>query len=387
MHKKLLFLLCALACAAGLCFRAEARVFVDDMNDISGNNIRRYNGLRMVEAAMAARLPDGTALTLANPKASGGQALYRVQNATLVRVSIITQNGTFITQKPNEPDKLVFGSYHENTGDVVKAPQAMFSRSTGGVYSSDGTMQAAFDKIGYVFTAAGQKPKDLCYYGVNISYSIDGSSYVACRPTRESVRIDSRAGVSFEDFAAAVPASAGYILVEINDFYSMPAIDGQLLQNSSRIFTCLAGVTLSGDSLLLGEPEPVVTAYSQEIEDISSESSAEGSSSASSQKAASSKAEPTSKFEGTIVSSSKSSSAGAKNSGASKSSRASSAESEPSELEESSAAEAEAIQPEPVVYEIPARSRTESRFTGGIIAYVTVVSAAAALLIAFGRKR
>lgn len=382
LHKLLCFFVII---AMMLPLRVYAAEFADDMSAATGTEAVQYTGLKPY-AGNVNQLSDSSMLTFTSIASPKGRVTYRVNNAGEVTAAIYNYRGTAVSQGE---DGLVTGQ-----GGI----QAKWSGQSNAVYTDIGGMK----QLGvnnrtkfYMFLQVVTPPaSDVAGYGVNFYFSINGASFL--QADAKLTRYAQEATLYYEEYTAAVPATAKYVAVEINDVTSLPVEGGGYYQiDSDAHYTRLASVRISGEGLVMGEPvketaqlpasvaQPSGQRESREIEvnlaaneltpEISEEKESE-------REEVKEKSSP-SKFEGTIVSSSRSekpqSSKAARDDG----------EPPPEKAERSqSVSESEPPRDQTVVYELR-REEKGGLLESGVTVYIIVVAGTIVLLVIFGKKR
>lgn len=366
-----------------LTVRVSAATFTDGMAAAQNTTEAQYFGLAPF-SGNSSGLSDPSMLTFSNTASPLGYVLYRVNGADMVTVGIYTSHGTCVSQTDSNP---ALGQ-----GSV----QALWSWSENAIYSGFGGSfwQAWLDKRNYPeFSLANASlPHDIKGYGVNIYASSESETLLS--PVVAKSMKEAGGFLCYEEYTALIPAPAKYVKIEINDVTSIPTSSGGAVQN--RLYTRLASVRISGETLVMGEPAKVVNqpSVTVRISDEEGETEYEEDKSSSSSttttdlpkgtglEAASEtpeKKSSSSKFEGTITSSSK-----AEKKASSKEIAKKTEPSQTSELAES----VTKIEPpaHEAVYEIR-REKNGGLLSSSVTAYIIIVTGTLVLLLVFGRKR
>ncbi len=306
----------------------SALTYTDDMTTLFPDQIRQLSGLKLHYFSGVPR-PDYTAVTPELHPPVPAYAEYRVRSATSVTAYLYSPGGTFAAFD-SEANKYRLGLYSEILEfDPSRAPpQAMLCPSSGEVYTeADGIEWLTLDASGSLYsfessdsqTPAGEKTG----YGVNIYYSVDGGSFTRASAGLSYVYYDHNNAIYYEAYTAAVPETAQYIRVSLNDMsfikhegeQSPRPYDANSMTGVSGL--SLAAVKIFGPSFVPGvydeevaanlppassEPEPERETIVI-IRDSSSRASARSASSQASSAASSSRSSPSStpKFTGVIT--------------------------------------------------------------------------------------
>lgn len=375
-----------------LCVSASAASYTDDMDGLNTDAIKQYSQLSQYSFGRGeSAVPDATAATF-----SGGQlsayAQYRVGGATSVVASIYSRCGTFVCQSPDAPGTYILGIFRENMDFVMAGNpvQALYCASTNGVYTYEGGLKQMYMDVNgvcYFGGAITQPAGDVIGYGVNIYYSADGRQFF--RAPSKMTYLKSDDGYCYERYTAAVPEAAKYVKVEINDVSSVPLAGGGARPKDKKSQTALASVTITGDKLVMGEPEPAAAAmlpgmfadgnYYSAVRDDSKDVPDEAGKSEAA-KASAKSGEASSKFEGTITSSSKSERAPS-----SKAEKKSAVET----AEPTSAAPSEQanIPPDQTIVNHIQRAAGGTGFNGGVTAYIIIVAGAITALAVMQKRK
>lgn len=395
--KTLRFWFVFLVFAACFCLTAFARTYTDDMTELDSNNIKQYSNLKRRDFINgASSFPDISAFTFENTSTPSAWAQYRVENSAGVSAGIYTEAGTFVSYDPYDPLQYFLGVFMENMSHLSaqETPQALFSRSTGSVYTyAGGGLKQAFNHRGSRrFAAPLDTPRDeLIGYAVNFYHSVDGKAFTRAAAHQVKLQFDTTAMFYYEEYSASIPESAKYIRVEINDCLSMPAPDGSMVGKLPQHLASLASVTITGDKLTMGAPEAAVReSYPQEKSTREKGDQADKTVSIENESVALAdlaEAEPnavssgaSSKFEGIITPPSKSS-ASSQSVQDTDSSKKSGTAAKPAA--DKNGAETE---PQSIIYEIP-RGRGGNQYDGMISVYIVVVCVAGATAILLPRKK
>lgn len=263
MFKKFGFVAIVLFVAFSLCIQTFARTYVDSMTTVKSDNITSYANLDVhsFHASTSYILPDPTALSISGGVYSG-HATYRATGATLVSASIYSQSGTFVSQHPDNSSLYMLGVFQENMDFLLSqnVTQALFCPATDAVYTYSGGLKQKYTDISSCFFGPVITPPSggLVGYGVNFYYSYDGINYIYSPASQTDLKFDTSEMYFYETYAAAVPDTAIYLRVEINDVSTVPLAGGGTYPKDRALGTKLASVTLSGENLVLGAPEPAV---------------------------------------------------------------------------------------------------------------------------------
>lgn len=369
----------ALMCAAFLSAPVSAATYIDNMDSLNGDGVKRYTGLteHSFSKAAASAVPDATALTLSDGRLVS-YADYRVNGAARVTAAIYSQSGTFVSQDNRSQHML--GVYKDNMefSSFSAFTQALYCAETGGVYTREGGLKQMYtDLNAFYFGEIIDPPQvELTGYGLNIYYSNDGKSFARVQAEYSYLAYSASYACCVESFTAQVPATAKYVRVEINDFAAAPIESGGSYAKDKRLRTALASVTISGAALTAGEPEPGMSLpsggapqsgasggyYSAKTDTSKPEASVKADAEGRTEKTK----EPASKFEGTITSSSKAERSSSK--------PEATARAASSESGAASVSSAEEIPPdETIVYDIR-RPGEKTGFDKGVTAYIIIVS-------------
>ena len=256
-------------------FQAWGRTYTDDMNEFDMNRIKQYSGFIPYRYSLASGIPDRTVFQFENTSNPSAWAMYRVNDATRVSVAIYSKVplGTFYSPYlQGEPGEYAMGIHDGNLTSLV-APamkQALFSRITNAAYINEGgVLKQLYNNSPaqmYLFRPAPGPAGDLIGFGVNIYHSQNGVNFTRVQPVLTDVSFVESYALSYEEYTAAVPSSALYIKVELNDISAVPVEGNDFISNpfqkirtSQEIcpFMSLASVTIYGVDLTLGEQEPL----------------------------------------------------------------------------------------------------------------------------------
>lgn len=383
------FFLCAVSL---LCFSASAASYTDEMDGLNSDTVKQYSNLKRHSFGSGASVvPDATAAGFSGDRLSA-YAQYRAEGATSVTAAIYSNSGIFVSRDPESPETYMLGAFRENMDFIAgkNPPQALYCEATNGVYTYEGGLKQMYMNMNNTYEFGGvitPPTGSVIGYGVNIYYSFDGQQFAGAPARMSSMNFDSANGYCYERYTAAVPGTAKYIRVEINDVSSVPLAGGGSRDKNKMARTALASVTITGDKLVLGEPEPGIAvmlpggAQDAEKRDSSAERGAlTEAERIAAAKAALGKWEASSKFEGTITSSSQSGRASS-----SKQERKSGGEvsaSSGSETEEQSE-----IAPEETIVHNIRRASEKTGFNSGITAYIIIVSGAIVLLAVLQKRK
>lgn len=355
-----------------------AATFTDDMALAQNTAETQYLGLRPYSENTFG-LSDQSLLTFANTAAPLSGAIYRVNGAETITVGIYTFTGTCIQQSGNG---LLLGP-----GTV----QAKKSKSGNEIFSdfNGGAWRLVLNSATIpVFEPADSLPGDLVGYGLNIYASADGGNFGS--PLSAYVTRSAPETLYYEEYTAFIPASAKYIKVEINDVTSFSLVDGGALMNPRYI--CLALAVISGEALVMGEPEKsvqqpyIITSAPADGEDEQPVEEEEAPSVNTMPKIGMFEADEdvpeekssSSKFEGTITASSKAQ----KKASSKEDTQVSEASSQKIESSVSSSSEPEP--PREEIYEIR-REKSGGLLDSGVTVYIIAAAVALGLLLIFGK--
>ena len=256
-------------------FQAFGRTYVDDMSEFDMNRIKQYSGFIPHRYSLASGLSDKTVFQFENTGNPSAWAMYRVNDATRVSVAIYSNApcGTFYSPNPQGgPGEYIMGLHPGNVTSPVtpSMKQALLSQSTNSVYANDGgsLKQLYYDSATsmYLFRPVSQPAGDLIGFGVNIYHSQNGINFTRVQPVLADVSYVENYGLCYEEYTAAVPSSALYIKVELNDIAFIPASGNEWVPDpmpkirfnqETCQFMSLASVTIYGVNLTLGEQEPL----------------------------------------------------------------------------------------------------------------------------------
>jgi len=384
----------------------SALTYTDDMQDMEQNNIKTYSGLTpiantSIPSAVQGAIPGKSAVTFASPRPVG-YAEYRVENAQLVTVGIYTLHGTFISLTQGSEPVYALGMYQNNMSHLSgrQLTQAQISRSGGIIYGQvKGALCRLLEVPPYLeLRETTDRPGDLVDYGVNVYTSADGVEYdrvslsMSDQSRVDGMVADWQRGYVFEQLVYRVPTGATRIRVEINDYQYLDSLQSGAVQRNppgTGMRCSLSAVTISGDALSMGVPEPV-SDNTREQASNSQSSASSGSSKSSSKRSggssagsaeakasgASSKA-ASSKFTGEVTASASSSAAKPQEKTASQSRQSSAADSsgEASIQEDSSRVQVIHLEP---------RSRDSQ--SSAILIYIVAVGIGILLLLLRGKQ-
>lgn len=241
--------------------RAMAATFQDDMTRLDGGDTRSYSNLRSLSlSADRSKLSPGAA-TFSSTSHTVASATYRVQGARQITAGFFSQMGSFVSAAGGGRYLGISGI---NVGASDTGVRPVYSPSTGLLYTSvpGGWASLCAEREGFTFTrpVAGGPPADTLPYGLSFYYSTDGTSYRALGTQLRTRHTSGNYDWCYEEFTAAVPTGALYLKVEIVDFSTLDTYDsgnsGAQARYSTQ-FGSLGKVTIEGESLLLGIPEPV----------------------------------------------------------------------------------------------------------------------------------
>lgn len=296
MQRWMISFVLLLLCAPLWVFSASALTYTDDMTDMEQNNIKTYNGLTPVANTtippqVQGAIPGKSAVTFASSRPVG-YAEYRVQNAELVTVGIYTMYGTFISPVPGKEPVYALGMYQGNMSHLSgqQVTQAQISRSSGILYGQiGGKLCRLLEVTPYLeFRDTTDRPGDLVDYGVNVYTSNDGVEYnrvplsMSTQSRVDGMVTDWQRGYVFEQLVYRVPAGATRIRVEINDYQYLDSLQSGAVRRqppSTGMRSCLSAVSVSGDALSVGVPEPVASVSDSTQSQTSSSQSSSGRSS------------------------------------------------------------------------------------------------------------
>ncbi|MFV0399254.1 MAG: hypothetical protein ACK5LX_01375 [Oscillospiraceae bacterium] len=383
---------------------AMAATFQDDMTRLDGGDTRSYSNLRSLSlSADRGKLSPGAA-TFASTSHTVASVTYRVQGARQITAGFFSQMGSFVSAAGDGGRYLGISGINVGASDTGVRP--VYSPSTGLLYTtvSGGWASLCAERESFAFTrpVTGGPPADALPYGLSFYYSTDGASYRALSTQLRTSHTSGNYDWCYEEFIAAVPTGAMYLKVEIVDFSTLDTYDSGNYGTQARYstqFGSLGKVTIEGESLLLGIPEPVqeestiTTPPSSSAEEEEESSSAKASRTAvpKESETVSKSGEVPSKQESSAASSSSSKfegSAGGGSTGGSKSGGTTSPKVErsagaASQASASSGSKAESSQeeleedesfPEQLLFQVEAPEKDRDPFSAGVAVYIAVVA-------------
>lgn len=370
-------------------FPVPAASYTDEIDSLSPDKVKQYSNLKQhLFSGGASGMPDTTTATFSGAGLSA-YAQYRAEGATSVTAAIYSNSGTFVSRNPENPGTYMLGIFRENMDFIAgqDTPQALFCEATNGVYTYEGGLKQMFMNIGNTYEFGGVVTPlsgSVTGYGVNIYYSFDGQQFVRAPARLSSLKFDTMKAYCYERYTAEVPESAKYIRAEINDVSSVPLTTGGFRDKGKSLKTALASVMITGNKLVMGEPEPKIAIVLPNDAQSAEEKyySADRELLAKAEKSETAKSgEASSKFEGTITSSSKSGRAPSSSKPKKKSDTGVSAASS-SETEEQS----EIAPDETIVHNIH-RASEKTGFNSGVTAYIIIVSGVIVMLAVLQKRK
>lgn len=172
-------------------------------------------------------LPDTTGLTLTHPEYPG-RAIYSVRGRSSVTLTFFSHNGTFATKGAN-------GWVRGGQGDTIKDPQRLYyDRQSGRIFLPDGEGDLTYchmvKSADYGFCSLeGSLSRDE-WYGVNLSYSLDGTRFLPIAPTAYQITCyDSSSPIGLrlyqEEYNLTLPSGTAYLQVELREVPSIPSVE------------------------------------------------------------------------------------------------------------------------------------------------------------------
>lgn len=237
-------------------------------------------------------LPDTTGLTLTHPEYLG-RAIYNVQGESTFTLCLFSPGGTFASQGDN-------GWERGYLGDTLENPQRLcYDSQKGRIFlpTDEGDLTYCYSSadFSYGFYPVRESLSRDEWYGVNLSYSFDGTRFTPIPPSSYTMtRYDSSFGscLFYETYTLTLPSNASHIQVELREIPTVPVVEqknGDWVVTGSRAnsafsYLILSSVALEGEgsgSLPLPTPFPEEE-EEEEDGDRSSSSSSRSSSSGSS---------------------------------------------------------------------------------------------------------
>lgn len=385
--------------------RAMAATFQDDMIRLDSGDTRSYSNLRSLSLSADRGKLSPSAATFASTSHTVASATYRVQGARQITAGFFSQMGSFVSAAGDGGRYLGISGINVGASDTGVRP--VYSSSTGLLYTtvSGGWASLCAERESFAFTrpVTGGPPADALPYGLSFYYSTDGASYRALSTQLRTSHTSGNYDWCYEEFTAAVPTGALYLKVEIVDFSTLDTYDSGNYGTQARYstqFGSLGKVTIEGESLLLGIPEPVQeestittppSSSAAEEEEESSSAKASRTAVPKESETVSKSGEVSSKQESSAASSSSSKfegSAGGGNTGGSKSGGTASPKVErsagaASQASASSGSKAESSQeeleedesfPEQLLFQVEAPEKERDPFSAGVAVYIAVVA-------------
>jgi hypothetical protein len=262
----------ALGLAFALCPRAYAATYTYEMANVYVDHFRKPVNLRY--RYFGDNAPDYSALT---PIGKGPAYIdYAVDGATDVTVYFYSRFGTRVTyEKGNEKGtgRYRFGVYARGTGlteGQAPLPQAMLCEGSGEVYMQENGLVkwlVCDEPYGqYYFDENTQHapPQGTLGYGVNIYHSEDGVKYTRAQAANTYLWFDSYLSLFYEAYSAKVPQQAKHIRVTLDEMANLQhkgetkprGYDPNTTLGETGL--ALAAVSVYGDSLVVGVPDPIV---------------------------------------------------------------------------------------------------------------------------------
>jgi hypothetical protein len=227
--------------------------------------------VNMKQLYLAGSAPDYSTLS---PAGEGPAYIdYTVSGATDVTVYFYSRFGTTVKYDDEEElKKYRMGAYGPSIGLMqghAPLPQAMLCPVSGEVYTLEqGLKWLVLDRIErYVFEEKPDHAKpqgEPLGYGVNIYHSEDGKSFTRAQASNSYLWRDDNTSLYYEAYVAKVPQQAKHVRVTLNEMAKLHRVGEPKPEDYEPNATygyaglALAAVSVYGDSLVVGVPDPIV---------------------------------------------------------------------------------------------------------------------------------
>ena len=239
-----------------LCAGTAFAEFSDDCASPQSDDWHIYQNLMATQNNAAVDLdwptaPDRTALSVANPQTGPAAALYAVEGASGLELSLYSMYATFVTPYAG---RWVQGIPVGNS--ISGAKRLLISPSSGRVYlNAGGWFVHERDAYGdFVFQPLASPPTEqLEAYGLTVLCSPDGQRFTQAAVTLRSVRSAAaeRSGFPcyYESYSVSVPAGTRFIRVELREMGAFYLSGGGTQGNTARGSLRLASVRFLGNAV------------------------------------------------------------------------------------------------------------------------------------------